>query len=243
MPASGTTRISSISVCCGPTEMRPGFYRCVCQLARVAAVLIACTGSVRAGTLEVTVRDDAGKPVPGAVVFVDAPGGPVAESSQQDTAVMDQAGKKFVPQILVVPVGAKVSFPNSDNIRHHVYSFSEARNFELPLYAGTPADPISFPVAGVVVLGCNIHDWMRGYIVVVPQPFFAQTNPQGVATLSGVPPGRWRVQGWHPDLAEQRPVVGEEIDSAASTSAELRLNLKRKLQLRRAPGGRGAERY
>ena len=223
--------------------MRHGSFRNLCQLVWAAAFLLGVAGTVRAGTLEVHVRDDAGKPVAGAVVFVDAPGVSAVAGAQQGTAVMDQIGKKFVPQVLVVPAGAKVSFPNSDNIRHHVYSFSEARNFELPLYAGNPAEPISFPVAGVVVLGCNIHDWMRGYVVVVPQPFFAQTNADGVATLGSLPPGRWRVQGWHPELAEPRPAAGGEIDGAASTSSELRLSLKRKLQLRRAPGGRGAERY
>ena len=223
--------------------MRHGSCRNLCRLVRVAAFLFGVAGAVRAGTLEVHVRDDTGKPVSGAVVFVDAPGVSAVAGAQQGMAVMDQIGKKFVPQVLVVPAGAKVSFPNSDNIRHHVYSFSEARNFELPLYAGTPAEPMSFPVAGVVVLGCNIHDWMRGYVVVVPQPFFAQTNADGLATLSSLPPGRWRVKGWHPELAEPRPAVGDEIDGAASTSSELRLSLKRKLQLRRAPGGRGAERY
>ena len=157
---------------------------------------------------------------------------------------MDQIDKAFVPGVLVVPVGTDVSFPNSDHIRHHVYSFSEARSFELPLYAGTPAEPVRFPVPGVVVLGCNIHDWMRGYIVVVPEPLFAQTSADGMASIANVPAGSWRVWGWHPDLPEHRPVAGGDVDGGAPAgSASVRLALKRKLQLRRAPAGRGADRY
>lgn len=216
---------------------RPAIRACL------LSALLWATGAL-AGTLTVTVSDEAGNPLRGAVVFVDAVAGTPAPAQPSSTAVMDQVDKAFVPQVLVVPVGADVSFPNSDGIRHHVYSFSEARSFELPLYAGTPAEPVRFPVPGVVVLGCNIHDWMRGYIVVVPQPWHAITGPDGRAVISGLPAGRWRVLGWHPELALQRPVPGEEVDGAADTpSASITLSLKRKLQLRRAPAARGADRY
>jgi plastocyanin len=204
----------------------------------------ACALGAQAGLLNVRVIDEAGTPLQGAVVFVDTTGATPVPDLARPAAVMDQVDKKFVPQVLVVPVGADVSFPNSDHIRHHVYSFSEARSFELPLYAGAPAEPVRFSVPGVVVLGCNIHDWMRGYVVVVPEPFYAVTGADGTAVISGLPAGRWRVMGWHPDLALPRPVEGQEFDGAGqSASAELRMSLKRKLQLRRAPAGRGSDRY
>ena len=197
-----------------------------------------------AGSITVTVTDDAGKPLQGAVVFLDSSDGASALPVGNGRAVMDQIDKTFVPQVLVVTVGTDVSFPNSDQIRHHVYSFSEARSFELPLYAGTPAEPVRFPTPGVVVLGCNIHDWMRGYIVVVPQPLFATTGADGRASISGIPAGNWRVSGWHPDVAEHRSTPGGEIDGAAPAStASISLAIKRKLQLRRAPAGRGTDRY
>jgi plastocyanin len=206
--------------------------------------VLAASRGVHAGSLRVAVSDEAGKPLESAVVFLDAVGATPVASPDAQTAVMDQIGKQFVPQVLVVPVGAKVTFPNSDNIRHHVYSFSEARNFELPLYAGTPAEPVRFPVAGVVVLGCNIHDWMRGYIVVVSSPFHAVSGADGIANITGVPPGTWRVMAWHRDLAEQRAVTGGEVEgSTAGSSAAVTVPLKRKLQLRRAPAGRGEDRY
>ncbi len=72
-----------------------------------------------------------------------------------------------------------VQFPNKDNIRHHVYSFSAARKFELPLYSGTPAQPVLFDKVGVVKLGCNIHDWMIGYIYVTETPYFGKSNAEG----------------------------------------------------------------
>ena len=236
MPASRTTRTFFGCGCCGPTEMR--------RVAALLAVLLLPCLTAWAGAVTVSVTDESGKALRGAVVFLEpAPGTPSLPVASAP-AVMDQIDKAFVPQVLVVTVGSDVSFPNSDHIRHHVYSFSEARSFELPLYAGTPADPVRFPTPGVVVLGCNIHDWMRGYIVVVPQPLFATTGEDGKASISGIPAGRWRVSGWHPDVAEQRSAAGGEIDGAEPAStADLRLALKRKLQLRRAPAGRTTDRY
>jgi plastocyanin len=219
-----------------PSLLRP--------LVWIALLWLAFVEGLSAGAVAVSVTDDTGKPVQGAVVFVDGPGVTPVTGTPEPVAVMDQIGKKFVPQVLVVPAGAEVSFPNSDNIRHHVYSFSEAHSFELPLYAGTPTEPVRFPAPGVVVLGCNIHDWMRGYIVVVPGRLFAVTGADGMARIDGLPGGRLRVMAWHPDLALQRAVAGDEVDGAAPSSAtRIALALRRKLQLRRAPAGRGADPY
>lgn len=210
----------------------------------VLAALQGHPTDVCAASLSVSVSDAAGKPVEGAVVFLEPVGGQPAPAVAQATSVMDQIGKRFVPRVLVVPVGALVSFPNSDNIRHHVYSFSDAKRFELPLYAGTPAEPVRFPQAGVVTLGCNIHDWMRGYIVVVPTALFALTGVEGIARIEVMPPGPWRVMGWHPDVAGQSPASGPEVSAAgAAMTAAVTLDLKRKLQLRRAPAARASDRY
>ncbi len=77
---------------------------------------------------------------------------------------MDQQGHQFVPHLLVVQAGTEVTFPNSDNVSHHVYSFSPTKPFELPLYKGDVYPPVTFEKAGIVVVGCNIHDSMLGYI-------------------------------------------------------------------------------
>ena len=92
-------------------------------------------------------------------------------------AVVDQVDKEFTPKVNAILVGTSVIFPNHDNVRHQVYSFSPAKRFELPLYAGVPAQPVVFDTPGVVVLGCNIHDWMVGYVYVSESPYFAKTAP------------------------------------------------------------------
>src|SRR5262245_7849552 len=132
-----------------------------------------------------------------AVVFVQAlpVGTSLPEQAQQ--AVMDQVHKTFVPGVLPVTVGSTVYFPNHDQIHHHVYSFSRTKSFELPLYKGEEAPPVLFDKAGVVKIGCNIHDWMAAVILVVPTPFYAVTDEAGEFTLSGVPPGTYPLVCWH----------------------------------------------
>ena len=91
--------------------------------------------------------------------------------------IMDQVDKQFVPLLLAIRVGDQLSFPNSDNIRHHVYSFSPARTFQLPLYRGIPSAPVSFAVTGRVVLGCNIHDRMAAHVYAVVTAWLWITPP------------------------------------------------------------------
>lgn len=160
-----------------------------------------------AATLTVDVRTPRGIAVQDAVVYVlreGREGGPPARR----TAVMDQKNRTFVPHVLPVQVGTAVEFPNSDDVRHQVYSFSEAKKFQLPLYTGTPASPIVFDKPGVVSLGCNIHDRMNAYIVVVDTPHFAVTGRDGRVTLPGLGAGRYVVRLWHPDLrADPQPLT------------------------------------
>lgn len=183
----------------------------------LAAIAVLCVagGAAHAATVAVTVTVEAdGKPLPSAVVTLQSAAGEAISMSRRTalTAVVDQRGKQFVPHILAVEVGTAVYFPNSDNIRHDVYSFSPAKTFELPLYAGTPAKPVLFDKPGVVVLGCNIHDWMLGFIDVVPTPYFAQTNSAGVATISDVPAGHYNVTIWAPRIVAPGHTIEEAVD-------------------------------
>src|ERR1044072_171322 len=147
-----------------------------------------------AGSLDVTVNDDRGRPVSDAVVYATAAGATSARPKRH--VIVDQRDKQFVPYVTAVQVGTAVNFPNSDNIRHHVYSFSPAKKFELPLYSGIPAEPILFDKAGFVTLGCNIHDWMIAYIAVLPTPYFQVTGHDGRATLNDLPPGQYAISAW-----------------------------------------------
>ena len=127
---------------------------------------------------------------------------------------MAQLGQRFVPHLLVVQRGADVDFPNRDRTRHHVYSFSEARSFELKLYLGEPAAPVRFDIPGIVTLGCNIHDWMLGYIVVVDTPYFTQSGPDGHLALD-LPAGRYRLWAWHPRM----PLAASALDETVTLEA------------------------
>ena len=141
------------------------------------------------------VVDTDGHPVAGAVVFVQEPIDDGA--NEKRTAVMDQFNKTFIPGVLPVVVGAQVKFPNRDQIRHHVYSFSRAKRFELPLYTGEEAPPVTFDKPGVVQIGCNIHDWMSAVILVLPNSHFAVTDESGVFTLNDAPEGSYSLAAWH----------------------------------------------
>jgi plastocyanin len=166
-----------------------------------------------AATVSVRVQDARGAVVEDAVVYA------VPEGRQlplaRKTAVMDQKNRTFIPHVLAVQTGTSVRFPNSDDVRHHVYSFSPAKSFQLPLYKGTTAKPVLFHRAGLVTVGCNIHDQMSAYIVVVETPYFEKTGADGRATLEAVSSGRYSVRVWYPSMREEpRPetitVTGDE---------------------------------
>lgn len=151
---------------------------------------------------DIMVVDDSGSPVADAVVALYGSETPDSEITVDMTAEVDQRQRQFVPYVTAVRTGTKIHFPNSDNIRHHVYSFSPAKRFELRLYHGSTAEPVQFDQAGKVVLGCNIHDDMIGYIYVVATPFFAVTEGEGVAAFTQLPHGEIRYEIQHPQLAE-----------------------------------------
>nr|WP_238559759.1 methylamine utilization protein [Stutzerimonas stutzeri] len=145
--------------------------------------------------------DAQGRPVAGAVLSVAGQ----AQRKPAPVAIMDQLDKQFVPAVLAVATGTAVSFPNSDDIRHQVYSFSPAKRFELRLYEGTPSAPVGFDHPGLVVLGCNIHDWMLGYIYVTDDPWFGVSDAQGLINLDA-PAGQYPATLWHPALVDMQPM-------------------------------------
>jgi plastocyanin len=165
------------------------------------------TGPDTAGdTPALRIVDAAGAPVPGAVVFAEgASGAPPGLNS-----AIDQRDKRFVPLVSVVAPGATVSFPNSDDVRHHVYSFSDGNAFERKLYRANDADPVTFDREGVVALGCNIHDNMQAFVLVTARPIHGVSREDGV--LAGyAPSSRQALDVWHPLLN----TTGEAVTLAA----------------------------
>lgn len=159
----------------------------------------ACAGHT--AELAIEILDSQNRPVPQVAVYAAPLDAPPPPSGARPTAVMDQQNRAFVPHILIASTGTEIRFPNSDAVSHHVYSFSPAKSFELSLYKrGALHPPLTFETPGVVTLGCNIHDDMVGYILVVDTSFFALTDEAGRATLEALPIGRYAVHAWTPRL-------------------------------------------
>jgi plastocyanin len=211
--------------------------------AALFACVLAWTGSVAAAQIAATVTDEEGQPLADAVVVAVPSQGAPAPASPASREIVDQIGEEFVPRVKPILVGSPVFFPNKDNIRHQVYSFSPPKQFELPLYAGTPAKPVVFDRPGVVVLGCNIHDWMIGYIYVSESPYFAKTGADGKATLADLPAATYSVRVWHPRLQGPERATQQATGLGRESRAELtwKLALKPEMRIRRAPvpGSRG----
>jgi plastocyanin len=189
-------------------------------LLRLACLTLAAAPlAVQAGALSVSVTDAAGKPLPDAVVLLEPAAGKVAVKPLPDTEI-SQARRQFQPRVTVITVGTKVSFPNFDTVRHHVYSFSAAKTFELKLYAGVPAAPIVFDKPGLAVLGCNIHDRMAAWVVVAETPWFAQSGSDGMARVADAPAGAYRLSVWHPGLAANTPPLTKTLQIGSAETRE-----------------------
>jgi plastocyanin len=198
------------------------------------AILLTTALSLAAADVACKLTDQKGAPVADAVVSCErldtpepaiAPAGTTAEISQQN--------REFIPYVTAVQVGTTINFPNRDRVQHHVYSLSKAKKFELPLYSGEAKRGILFDQPGVVTIGCNIHDWMVAYVVVLPTPHFAKTGPDGATTLS-VPAGRYQLEIWQPRLAQ--PLTQEiTVADPAPTSLAFTLVLKPDHRIPRPP--------
>ena len=179
--------------------------------------------------LSITVVNANGMPLADAVVVAEpAAGAPKTPPGQK--AIMDQRNIQFVPGVLVVQTGTAVDFPNSDQVRHQVYSFSEAKTFQLGLYAGRAHDPVVFNRAGLVTLGCNIHDSMVGYIYVTDSPWYGRTGADGTLRLHDLPPGEYTVRIWHELLDESGPQLDSILRLADGASASVSFRLTRPLR-------------
>jgi len=173
-----------------------------------------------------------GKPIGGVVVTLRSTDAsrPLARSPAKP-AVMDQIDRLFAPPVLVIAVGTEVSFPNSDDVAHQVYSYSDAKEFDLPLYSGKPPNPVLFDQPGIVAVGCNIHEHMRGYIHVVEAQYFGRADHDGRWTVANVEPGDYQLTIWHPLSRKQDPVFEQRVTVKAE-GAKLTLRAAKKLSLR-----------
>ena len=199
-----------------PVRLAPSLRRvALALLALLAAAVLGLAARAAAPSgLTVQVVDEAGLPVRDAVVELHSPSAPSGPIRFPWKMGMVQKNRQFLPGTLIVARGSTVAFPNLDNFRHSIYSFSKAARFEIELYGRDQTRTHTFPVAGSVKLGCNIHDEMRGYIRVTDTPFAGKTDHNGLVTLAGVPQGAARLTVWHPQLR----APGNEITSVITLS-------------------------
>jgi plastocyanin len=185
------------------------------------AFALAATGlawpALCASTVHVEVVGPRGEPVEDAAVFLRPISGQKLSKHAPLPATVAQHDREFVPYLTVVQTGAAISFPNQDPVRHHVYSFSKAKKFEIKLYAGDGPEPIVFDQPGVVTMGCNVHDWMLGYVFVVDTPRFGKTDSKGLTRIDAVDDGEYEAGVWHP---RQRHEVAPQHLKLAGSMAE-----------------------
>lgn len=210
-------------------------------LAVAAAGLLAAPVFASGGSLELAVRDPAGHGVQDVVIVAVPASGAHSQPARAAQATMDQQNRQFVPRVLVVRTGTVVAFPNNDTVSHQVYSFSPARRFQLALYKGEAHPPLTFDQPGLVVLGCNIHDEMVGYIYVTDSPWFARTGADGTALIRDLPAGSYRLEAWGPRVADPSQSLAREITVGTEAAVAVEWQLKKPLRARPSPGPRDVD--
>lgn len=195
-------------------------------LARLLLALLAfcASGAAQAADLTVVIRDSNGRPVQDAVVIADASGRAVPPPGR---FVINQKDMEFVPRVLVIPVGSTIEFGNLDPFRHHVYSFSPAKKFELRLFGQGERRPVRFERPGLVSIGCNIHDAMQAFIQVVDTPFAGKSDQAGRVTLRGLPAQVSQVRVYHPLLRAPGNQMTLAVDASANSTVPVTVRLRR----------------
>ena len=193
------------------------------------ALCLACAASAgHAAALTVNVTDAAGKPLADAVALLEPASGKMPVKPLADVEI-SQSKRQFQPRVTVITTGTRALFPNFDTVRHHVYSFSSIKTFELKLYAGVPNAPVTFDKPGIAVLGCNIHDTMAAWVVVADTPWFARSGADGRARVNAVPPGNYKLRVWHPGLpmnTEAAPVAITVTSADADHRTQLAVSVE-----------------
>lgn len=197
--------------------------------ASLHVILLLAAEIAVARTIEVTVVDRDAQPVAGVAVFWRSAAETPSQAAPGTTAVMDQVDTRFEPHILIVQTGTSVEFPNSDTVAHHVYSFSHPNQFMLPIYKGDAHPPVTFTESGIVILGCNIHDNMLGYILVADSPAFGKTDEDGKVQISGAG-NDGAIVIWNPRIRDAADTLVKSLASNPAGDNRLSFKLVKKLR-------------
>ncbi|HEY6807361.1 MAG TPA: plastocyanin/azurin family copper-binding protein [Gemmatimonadales bacterium] len=166
---------------------------CVTTTPAAAQLTQAAGGSV---TGQIVIKEKHNKPsrdIGNAVVYLEGPGA-AAKAATVDVTISD---KKFVPDVIVIPAGTTVRFPNTDPFNHNVFSVSDPNGFDLGLYGRGEAGRHTFEHAGLVQVFCNVHPTMVAYVQVMANRWYAQPSTDGTYHIDRVPPGHYTLHLWH----------------------------------------------
>lgn len=210
-----------------PAQLEALLCACALVLAALLALLAPAAPAVSAN-LSLQALNADGRPLRGAVVQIYALDASAHHPGPEHT-VMDQIDRMFEPDLLIIPVGSTIVFPNSDSVAHQIYSFSPAKRFQLPLYHGQPYPPTQFDQPGIITLGCNIHDQMLAYVVVTEAAYFGRTDEQGRWSADAAP-GHYRLTLWHPRLRDPLVTLEQQVVVADAKAATVNVRLKKPLQ-------------
>jgi hypothetical protein len=197
-------------------------------------VFVALRASAVSAEITAHLSDTQGRPLEDAVVSLvplDRPAPPIAKPPEIPEIV--QSHRQFSPYVTAIPVGTTVAFPNKDDVDHYLYSKSATKSFRFPLYAPNKSERITFDKAGIVPIGCDIHDKMIAYVVVLDTPWYGQTSANGTTTIRDVPAGKYRLSIWHPRLRE-----ADEMEINLGP-ADAKIPINRSFALQRDPRARG----
>lgn len=200
------------------------------KLALIASALFVAlalhSSQLSAGSLTMNITNQQQQPLADAVVELRSPG---SKDSKPQRIQVAQQQLTFVPFVSAVPAGSIVEFPNLDKTRHHVYSFSPAKQFEIKLYADKPEAPITFDTPGIVALGCNIHDYMQAYIYVSESNLVGVSDEAGQLKWPDITPGKYQLYLWHPwQLEPQQPKVFDVVMPEQTAAFSLAIDLSQK---------------
>jgi plastocyanin len=150
--------------------------------------------------------------------------GPVQGGTSSGGApVMTQRDTAFVPAVVAVQAGGSVAFPNGDPFFHNVFSYSSAQRFDLGRYPQGESKSVAFAEPGIIEVFCEVHEFMRGAILVAENPFHAVVAPDGAFRISGVPPGEHTIAFWHPE----HQAIERRVTVTAGVPVRVEVELRR----------------
>lgn len=206
----------------------------ICLCFFLFSIIVSPPDLAKAVGLTGVVKDQKGNVVKNAIITLFRQGAEAGQSLPElPRATLTQKDIQFAPFVLPVTTGTLIKFPNKDKVKHHVYSFSKIKRFELRLYGGDEEKDVLFDKKGVVAVGCNIHDSMLAYIYITDSRLFGKTDTTGSVTIEGLEAGNYQAFVWHPRLKGKKETYQQDITIASDGSSNLSFEIPLKRDLNR----------